>query len=174
MAMTRQTKKNVDALLPTLGCIAITYYYWKKTGGKDMRTLLGVLVISWLLIYVLTSQITKRIYEHIPQDEVPSDLGTPGSSTANYDPRPVTDELYEDIYSSWYVKRNKSIYERLLALGNGPFVMVSNDWKARYYTMDHETLRQAIGNEEHGQYWDAAFNSLVSSIEARFAALKID
>lgn len=103
---------------------------------------------------------------------VDTKLVTTGGKT--WDPAPLTDTLYADIYSSWVTPRNKEPYELLLAINDEKFKMVHNDWLKRFFDKDQETLKVAISNEQTSIGDGGTFGKLRNSILARFTNLKLE
>lgn len=68
---------------------------------------------------------------------------------SEFDPKPITDRIYKDIsgLTVFSAQRDIEVYNILLAMNDERIKAVSNDWLARYFPKEKETLRAAIGNE---------------------------
>ena len=178
MNFTFEQKKQIDYLATTGVAGIVAYNLWKKKPG-DYKQLAIATAIAALIAYIIITQITKGIYKSANKPKavpVPSD--TPSGSnttvnqngTINFNPQPYTDRLKNDIYSSWYVTRDSSIYHDLSNLSNAELVMVYNDWTIRYYSLNSETMVQAM-KSEHYLNWGDNVLGLAETIEGRLTAL---
>lgn len=156
--MTNAQKDSINLYVP-LSLAAVAGYVLYRRGEKSWQMLvallLGVFVVAWLI----TRKVTASI---VPQSALPDDVGLTQCSA--YDPKSLTDRIYNDIYCKWCF-RNTAPYVELLALSKCEFVKVHNDWNKRYLSKDGETLRQAINGESGGS---GQFFGLVNAINASF------
>ena len=137
MPLTKDDKKSIDLLTPVLIMGVAGFYAYRKTKNWQMIAL--VLVAAYLLGYIVTSQITRRIYLSGPAP-VPT-----GGGCASYDPSLICVEAHKDIYSWGF--RDLSPYKKMLILADCQLISVYNYWNKVYYREDRETLPQAISNE---------------------------
>lgn len=108
---------------------------------------IGIAFIVLILVFFFIGKAYGKSLPPKPVTLPPdgSGSGQGGAQLSEGAVQKLTDDLYEDIYS--WGTRNSEPYIALLALSNTDFVRVYNDWNARYYFKDKETLKQAIGGE---------------------------
>ncbi|HTN47196.1 MAG TPA: hypothetical protein VL098_12680 [Flavipsychrobacter sp.] len=145
-----------------MGASLVVALIFKK--NKDWRVLLLFFLLAFGVIYILTSRITKMIYE-----SGPAPLPT-GGGCDGFDPKPYTDAVHEDIYSSFWVSRKHQPYKDLLSLADCQLIKVWNDWNNRYFSEDKQNLKQALDDEIAN---DVTFPVLRSQIFERFKRLNI-
>ena len=163
MALSLSEKKNIDLLAPTvLATLVAGGMIIKKQ--KDYRVLLLVIVGVWLASYLVTTRITKSIYENGPAP-VPT-----GGGCDNFDPKPFTDAVKDDVYSGILTARKVQPYKDLLKLADCQLIKVYNDWNDRYYALDKETIKVAMSGEITG----IEFDSLRTQIFSKFQTLGLN
>lgn len=149
MAFTKETKKTIDLLVPAVLTAYVGYFFYTKN-GKNWQSIAIAAGIAFLLSYIIVSQITKAVYAAAtkPEDlDIKPDLSSGGTGSV-FNPATYTDRLKKDIYS--YGFRDASIYADLVALSTAELVQVYNDWNERYYSLDSETMIQAMNGESYG------------------------
>lgn len=162
MALKKSDKQLIDLVAPT-GLTAVAGYMAFKR-SNDWRFITAVIVITFILVYIITSQVTKRFYLAGPA-EVPT-----GAGAENYNALPLTQKLYDDIYAVFSF-RQEAPYRELLALSDAQFIAVYNMWNRTYYEKDQETLPKAIAGENSGLFTE--FKGLQSSLARRFQTLNL-
>lgn len=130
--------------------------------------------IAGIILILVFFFVGKALGKSTPPDMVPlpNDPGAGGTGATGQLPSAgitaITDSLYDDIYSIW--TRDSQPYIDLMALSDTDFVRVYNDWNARYYSKDQQTLKQAIDGE-----WLSAtsftFYNLKPQLMQRFSRL---
>lgn len=100
--------------------------------------------IALILVFFF---IGKSYGKSIPPKPVtlPNDNGSSTGQAPDIKIMQITDALKEDIYS-WFT-RDSAPYVELMGLSDTDFVRVYNDWNARYFSKDNQTLKQAIEGE---------------------------
>lgn len=91
-----------------------------------------------------------------------------GTNSQNFDPQPLTDELHEDINCIFCI-RNDSIYKKLAQLSTQELMTVYNDWQARYYSENNESMVAAMDGEQYG---NDIFNSTGANSKTIIARLR--
>jgi hypothetical protein len=128
-------------------------------------TTLFLLLVMVLGVYFLGRKSGKK---YVPDEvELPPDT-QPGGAT-NFNPGPVTDAIYRDIYS-WGL-RSTQPYRDALNLSNSQLVAVYNDWNKRYFQKDKETLPQAIAGER--TLWNYDWTITAGALLSRFKSLNL-
>ena len=158
--LSKTTKKKIDFLLPLAATVGIGFYAHKQ--GKDYKFVGITAAITFLLLYIVTSQFTRQVLLSGPS-AVPT-----GGGCDDFDPTPYTDAIQDDIYSLFSFRQTQP-YKKLLSLADCQVISVWNDWNRRYYDLDQETLRVAMSNEKTG----IEFNYLRTQIFNRFDRLKL-
>lgn len=161
MPLTIQRKRQIDLLLPTiLATVAGVLAFRKK--GAEYRILIVAVLGTFIVAYILTTQITK-IIASAPPSSVPD---MPGAE--NYDGTPLAKKLYDDIYEIFGF-HDFDIYRELADLTDAQLIKVYNAWNKNFYAEDKETLPVAIAGEEFGIWND----NLQRNILNRFSALNL-
>jgi hypothetical protein len=108
---------------------------------------IGIAFIVLILVFFFIGKAFGKSMPPKPVELPPdgSGGGEGGAQLTEAAIQKLTDQLKDDIYS--FGTRNSEPYIALLALSNTDFVRVYNDWNARYYNEDKETLKQAIAGE---------------------------
>jgi len=135
-----------------------------------------ILIVVAVLVYVYLSG--KKKGKETAAADIKEDLAVSvntrlvtNNTGETYDPKPLTDNLYNDIYAGFWASRNEEPYEVLLAMSDDKFKMVHNDWLARYFDEDKETLKVAISNESIAKGGAISFSQLREQLLARFTNL---
>jgi hypothetical protein len=104
-------------------------------------------IIAGIVLILVFFFIGKSYGKSIPPGKVPlpDDNGNSTGQASDSKIMRITDDLKEDIYS-WFT-RDSAPYVELMGLSDTDFVRVYNDWNARYYSKDNQTLKQAIEGE---------------------------
>lgn len=127
--------------------------------------------IAGFILILMFFFIGKAFGKSLPPDPValPEDAGgESGAQLSSTAIEKLTDEIHEDIYDWW--TRNSEPYVKLLALSNTDFVRVYNDWNARYFKKDNETLKVAIEGEKFS-VTSFTFANIKDDLMNRFTAL---
>lgn len=152
MSLDLTQKRTIDYLTPTIGSAILVSITYKK--NKDWRIILLFFLLGWVVLYIISSRITKMIYE-----SGPSPVPTGGGCDA-FDPTSFTDSLQADIYSKPWVSRKVQPYKDLISLADCQLIKVWNDWNARYFKLDKENLKMAMAGEITGIEFDMLRNQL--------------
>lgn len=105
-------------------------------------TLVVLGIIAGIVIY-------KKIKDYLsrpPMVPIPNDQTSSGAPINQFDPKPITDAIHQDVYEI-FGSRNNQAYNDFLNLSNSEIAVVYNDWTNRYYSADGETLTTAIAGE---------------------------
>lgn len=164
--MNQELKKNINLLVPVIASGGAGLLLYRR--GKSAQWLIAGVVITFLIVWLVTRQVTKTI-ENITEspDHVNVDPDAAGTIDQNFDPRPYTNQLKDDIYAAWWVIRDGAIYATILQLSNANLVKIYNDWNERYYALDKETMIQAMQGETYGNFNATAHNaaSIISRLK---------
>ncbi len=151
--MIEKNKSLFNLLVPSAVGIAVFAWAFKNFKGDEKRSMIFALVafiLSWLITRQLVSKAVEAETKPDPVIYNPNNTGGGsignGNSNPNFNPRPLTDALQQDIYEVWGI-RNNSIYEQVAALNDIELLAVYNDYTDRYYSKDSETLIQAMNGE---------------------------
>ena len=101
--------------------------------------------------------------------KLPADLDE--DSGKYWNPGPITDGLYEDIYAGPFSTRNVKPYRDALQLSNSKLAAVMNDWNRRYFKKDNETLSDAISGEFFS-FFDTSFRVIRDQLSARLKTVE--
>lgn len=118
------------------------------SGIQNLRALVNIFLTVAIIIAIVyfagrwsaKNKVAKP--EKIP---VPPDLDP--NAGGNWNPGPVTDALYDEIYRWPVWTRDNKPFAVANALNDTRLAMVINDWNRRYFTKDKETLFEAIKGE---------------------------
>jgi hypothetical protein len=132
-----------------------------------------VLVIIAVLVYVYfkgkkagKEKAAEQIKEDLKVDVNNKLLTSPGGDP--WSPSTITDRLHDDIYSGMFTPRDIDAYKVLLAMPDEKIKAVHNDWMARYFDEDNETLKVAISHENAVI---AGWNDTKEAVLAKFTSL---
>ena len=164
MALNWQNKRTIDYTVPTLFAMLGGYVAFKKKGSWQL--VLVVAIMSFIFLYFLTTQVTKRAYAAGPRD-IPAGSGQDVSA---FDPTALINGIHEDI-TCYLCIRNRGLYDQLNALTDGQLIKAWNYWKNTFYNEDQETLPQAIANES--AFMDSNFGQQQATLAARFQKLNL-
>lgn len=157
MTLTLARKRQLDILLPTLlAAIAGIYAFRKK--GADYRILLTAVLGTFLVSYIIVTQVTKMIYASGPS-AVPVPAGA-----ENYNGLPFAQKLRDDCYD-WFSMRDYSLYEDFLKLTDGQVIQVYNAFNKNFFAEHNETLSQAIAAENFGWTYGGLQTSVLSRLQ---------
>lgn len=170
MEINSTTKSTVKLFSPLFAGCGVAYYLWKRGKSKPKELVIFSLIVAAVAWFV-ASQIMYLISKLPPPNpkDPPNDNNINGSDPF-FNPKPITDGLYEDI-DYWLFfsgNRNADPYNQLAALSDINLLGVYKDWNSRYYSKRSQTLVQAM----QGEYY--AFGSLsgtVTDILARYSKL---
>lgn len=141
MTFTQENKKTIDISTTVIIMAIVAWYLWKRK--TDPKYLAAYVVGAGLLGYVLISQITNTIIDAANKPDLIENVNDP-SSAADWDPKPVTDALYQELNPSWWDSfqgnHNLDSYQNALNLGNDGLTKVYNDWTSRYWSDDNKSL----------------------------------
>lgn len=160
--MTKQLQKNINTLIPVL----ITGYAAYKLNTTYKRKPEETIILSAFVLIiaaVLTSRITKAIAIQQATQINPTVQPDPV-----YNAAPLIDAIKEDIYCT-FCWRDKDLYRQLAALTDAQLVSAWQYWSEQYYSLDSETLFEAIKGETLGWALDSTWNTL----QARFRKLNL-
>lgn len=131
------------------------------------------LVITIVLIFVFKKKKGVTIEAPKPVEVIEPTTG----QTVPFNPGPFTDALWQEMdRNSWWSGRNLRPYQDLMALTDGQFKAVANDWNQRYFSRaGNRTLAAriaaekgwSISNDEDNQ----SFPSLRDTIVQRYKRL---
>ena len=97
--MNYQTKKNIDLVVPAVLAGAAGFYAFRKSG--NWKIIVAVVLIVFIVAYIVTTQITKRVYVTKPHDVPPvADYST--SDCADYDGTSLA-KLIKDDYDPGFL-----------------------------------------------------------------------
>src|SRR4051812_40379140 len=108
--LTLRDKKSIDLLVP-LAVAGVTGFIVFRRGSKDWRMLAAAVIGAFIIMYAVTTQVTKRIYDRGPAD-VPT-----GGTCGNYNPQALADAIYSDVTCTWCL-RDHSLYTQLIGLND--------------------------------------------------------
>lgn len=152
MTFTEENKKSIDISVTVLIMAVVAWYLWKRK--TDPKFLAAYTVGAGLLAYVLMSQITNTLIDVANKPDLVDGAVDP-SVDPNWDPKPITDSLHDELNPSWLDSfqgnHNLDAYQNALNLGNEGLIAVYNDWLARYWAEDDETLTAALST--YTIYW---------------------
>lgn len=139
-----------------------------ENGKSIFNAILGGTVFLLVIFFV------GRYYgRNTPPAEIPVPDDDPTKPTpsgqSSFDPKPLTDKLYNDIEGiSGIFNRDMDAWNSLAALSDTDFVKVLNDWNARYWTKHKENLYDAY----RGEYFNPITSkNLLSTLSQRFERL---
>lgn len=160
--LTQTTKKQIDFLLPVLLAAIVAFITFKKQ--KDIKFVVSAGIITLVLGYIITSQITKGLYL-----KGPAQLPT-GPGAENYDPKALIDSIHQDIYCKFCI-RNRDLYNQLIARTDAELIKCYNYWNAQYFADDKETLTGAIAGESG--FFDSNFGEQQKAMALKFSRLNL-
>ena len=139
-------------------------------GGSPWPKLAMAGIVFILVVYFIGRSYGKTVPPSpipVPQDDPNV---KPGSGTPKFDPKPLTDRLYQDI-KGWSnpFDRDMDAWNNLASLSDTNFVIVLNDWDARYYNKWTQTLYQAYMGEKFNPLTS---KNLLSSLSQKFERLE--
>lgn len=145
--MNIEKNKSLINLIAPIVC-GVMVFMWARKNTKDEQKALIFGGVGFLLSWLITRQIVGRV---IDAEQTPPEVIYKGNSVvdSNFDPRPYTNELTQDIYEIFGV-RNVSIYDRVASLNDAELMEVYNDYSVHPANEDKETLIQAMNGEVYG------------------------
>lgn len=175
MKFSENAKSTVDVIVPTLGA-AYAFYYLKEKQNLKMERLLIYTAIAWVVLYLLTSKITKSIRNSAkaPDDIVRTNPNEP-TPVVNFNAVSYSDRLYKDIngvrWGQWFnVGTDDALYKELEIMSADQLIQVANQYKNDYYTKTGETLVQALEGEWYNNIFSGT-QDRVNTIITRLKAL---
>ncbi len=113
---------------------------------KNWLYILLFVVLLTIIIYLVFRK--KSTVIEAPQQVSVLDPVT--NTVINFQPGAYTNALFDEMdRNSWWSGRNLKPYQDLLALSDGQFKAVINDWNARYFVKaGNKTLAQRIAEEK--------------------------
>jgi hypothetical protein len=162
MAFSPSTKKAVDIMVPSLAAGAVVWVVFKRT--KDWRYLAAAAALTFLLAYLITSQLTKVAYVNGPAP-VPTGGGCDG-----YDPTALVDGIYNDTTCTLCL-RDRNLYDQLLGLADCQLLKAANYWNGKYYADTGKSLPVMIAAQS--SFFDSDFGQQQKGLKAKFATLNL-
>lgn len=166
--MTLQQKKNIDVLAPMLLAGGMGLLYFSKTKNKSWQLLIAVMLVCFAIGYVLTTKITRGIYEKAPPTQLPNDVGL--QQCASFNPAPLVDAIHTNAYG-WFNFRDLDSYTALAALSNCELGVAYKYWWNKYHAEKGESLAQAIAAESG--FLEQKFSTVQNLLAARFSSLNL-
>lgn len=116
--------------------------------------MLGVIIIVAIIYFTAKSAGKRKAAKDLKNDLIAPISGISGQQINNV--ARLNDRLKEDIYSkaNWLggvlfnPTRDIEAYQLALVLSDTELKQMHNDWLARFYDEDNETLKVAIANEK--------------------------
>lgn len=154
--MNKNTKKGLDLVIPSMGAIGTAFYFITRKDDRDVKFLILIIALVFVLLYAVTTQVTKAI---IIAGEKPEDVkGTGDTSSAinsttgaktGFDADGWADRVKRDVYAPfWGVSvRDADLYEKMVLFGNDDLINMWNAWKKKYFEEHGETMTEAIDAE---------------------------
>jgi|GEM_PF-2768986 len=163
MALSKSTSTTINLAVPSAAAGIVAYMFLKQK--KDWRFILVAAAITWLILYIICSQITKTV-----RTEGPAQLPT-GSDCDAYDPTALITAIYKDCTVPWYSisTRDEASYNTLLGLTDCQALKAYNLWNTTYYADAGYTLPGMIAQQSH--FFDSEFEGLQASIANKFLVL---
>lgn len=129
--------------------------------------LLGAIVVIGLSIAFIV--VYKKGKKWAPgKVDLPPDT-QPGGAT-NFEPGPYTEAIWKDL-DCVFCTHDSAPYEALMRLSNSQLVSIYNDWNARYFKKNNETLIQAI--EADFTVWNSTWATTASNVITRLESLNL-
>lgn len=174
MAFSQSTKSNIDVIIPTVGAGAVFYYL--RNQELKMERLLIYTAISWFLLYLLTSKITKSIVQKSilqPDVALPNPNGE-YSALNNFDAATYSKRLHDDIagirWGQFYGgSTDVALYKEIELMSQNQLVAVANQYKNDW----GESLITAMKGETYPNMLGDGTQDRVNSIIARMQSLGI-
>lgn len=160
--LTKSTKTTIDLVLPSAAAGVVAWYIFGRS--KDWRFVLAGAVITWVLLYVIVSRITKTTFVNGPAP-VPT-----GGGCDDYSPIALADAIYNDT-TCYLCIRNKDIYTTLLGLADCQLRKLANYWNEKYYSETGKSLPIMIAEES--SIVDSQFGLQQAAISAKFKTLNL-
>lgn len=135
MGLTKTTKNAIDFTAPTVGAgiLCVVMFRYKV----NWKIILGAAAIAWLLLYLVTTQLTR-----VAALQGPAPVPT-GGGCDDYDPKALMDSIHEDLTCTLCF-RKENLYTDLLALADCQLIKCYNYWNANFYPEDKQSLPKAI------------------------------
>ena len=175
MRFSEAAKSNVDVLVPTLGA-GIAFYFLKEKQGVKLERLLIYTAMAWVILYLLTSKITKSLRN---TTTAPVDISrtNPNEQTAvgNFNASAYSDRLYKDINGIRWGQifgtgTDDALYKELEVMSNDQLIQVANQYKKDYYSRLGESLVQSLEGETYNNFLSGT-QDRVNNILRRLRAL---
>lgn len=163
MSLSLAAKKNINTIVPLLSAAVVAYLLFFRL-NKNWKMTLIFAALAWLVVYIITSKITKTVFNNGPAP-VPT-----GGGCNDYDPTALIDGIHEDITCFWCV-RNRNLYDSLLKLADCQLITAYNYWTEKYYSDINMSLPVAIDNES--SFFDSDFGQQQKSLQGRFSTLNL-
>lgn len=164
MALSKNAKSTINLVVPTsIG--GITFFLLMKKGYQvAIITAIVVVILSW----IITAKITKAAYNNSPAP-VPTGGGCDG-----YDPTGLIDAIHED-QTCTFCTRDRSLYDKLLALADCQLIKAYNLWNDKYYTDTNYTLPGIIAKSGDSitTKFDLIYSPQVERLADRFKTLNL-
>jgi hypothetical protein len=176
MAFTSDTKKSVDLIVPSVGAIAAGVFFVYKEKDRDTKFLVLMGAIVFVLLYVVTTQITKAILKAqgkpppvaLTGDSSSGINSTTGEQTG-FDANGWCDRVHSDVYVGFFdmKQRDEALYEKMALFGNDDLIATWNAWRNKYYDEEGETMTEAIAAE-----WTMPFSPVYNNMNKIVERLK--
>lgn len=160
--MNTALKRNIDVVIPGAITLWAAWYFHQKNKMNPRDVGIYCLVI-FLVSMLIVSRITKYILFKQQTESNPTVQPDPF-----YNPAPLVDAIKADIYCK-FCFRDKQLYKYLSALPDSKLVACWNYWNEKYFSMDGESMYNAINNEVLG--WE--LQSYWNTLKSRFKQLNL-
>lgn len=171
MPFNQQTRTALNVAIPAGAAgLAGIFLYNKKE--KDVKVMLFILLVVFLLVWLVTSQVTKTLLANaqkpgtVPLPNDTGNTGNNGNNTAPFDPGPLATAVFNDT-EGWTLMHDTETYRQLNLLSNTALVQVYNYWNDQFYGKHSQTIVQAIDGDTY--YGDAY--TYAKSVNDRFKGL---
>lgn len=177
MKFSENAKSNIDIIVPTLGA-AYAFYYLKEKQDLKMERLLIYTAVAWVVLFLLTSKITKSIRNSAkaPEDIVRTNPNEK-SPIIYFNPVSYSDRLYKDITGIRWGQvfgtgTDDALYKEMEVMSADQLIQVANQYKNDYYSKTGETLVQALEGETYNNFFTGT-QDRVNTIITRLKALGV-
>ena len=139
-----------------MGAIGTAFYFITRKDDRDVKFLILIIALVFVLLYAVTTQVTKAI---IIAGDKPDDVPTTGdkSSAINsttgaatgFDTDGWVDRVKRDVYVAPldFKVRDADLYAKMVLFGNDDLIGMWNTWKKKYFEEHAETMTEALDDE---------------------------